>query len=239
MSALAIRWRVLLALLVGVAIVVGGIALVRWSSTPVTPRSHRTFGIAENETQRAEAAEQAIREETVKGSRLEEESVSEKKYGKESIPTKAYGKESITSATVLKETLLGNRIAKESITSGQFASESITPSKLMKEAVGKEALAKEAVSTAEKVKAHALTLETLATAVSKQIPAEHGRSAEMTAGEITITAPAVTTSGAIVVSTEGTTAIGASVVERKVGEGFKVKATGTSTDRIDWTVWTE
>lgn len=69
------------------------------------------------------------------------------------------------------------------------------------------------------------------------VPAETGRSAEMTAGEITISAPAVSATGAIVITTEGGTAIGASVVERTAGTGFKVKATATSTDKINWAVY--
>lgn len=74
---------------------------------------------------------------------------------------------------------------------------------------------------------------------NKQTPIEHGRSAEMTAGEITIAAPGVTATGPILITTEGGTAIGASVVERTAGTGFKVKATATSTDRIDWAVYSE
>jgi hypothetical protein len=73
--------------------------------------------------------------------------------------------------------------------------------------------------------------------VTSQGAAEHGRSAEMVAGKITIAAPAVTATGAIIVTTEGGTAIGASVVERTPGTGFKVEATATSTDRINWQVY--
>jgi hypothetical protein len=87
--------------------------------------------------------------------------------------------------------------------------------------------------------ASTVTLSDLAPALAKQIPAEHGRSAEMVAGEVTIAAPALTATGAILITTEGGTAIGASVVERTPGTGFKVKATATSTDRVNWTVWAE
>jgi hypothetical protein len=106
------------------------------------------------------------------------------------------------------------------------------------EAVGASKIASNAIETA-KVKNEAITLAKLAAAVSKQIPAEHGRSAEMVAGKITIAAPAVTATGAIVVNTEGGTAIAASVVERTAGTGFKVEATLTSTDRVNWIVFTE
>jgi hypothetical protein len=75
--------------------------------------------------------------------------------------------------------------------------------------------------------------------LSRLVPLEQGRSEAMVAGEITITAPAVTTSNAIQITTEGGTAIGASVVERTAGTGFKVKATATSTDRINWAVYPE
>src|ERR1700729_3973132 len=69
-------------------------------------------------------------------------------------------------------------------------------------------------------------------------PVEHGRSAAMVAGKITIAAPAVTATGAISITTEGGTAIGASVVERTAGTGFKVEATATSTDVVNWQVFT-
>jgi hypothetical protein len=41
------------------------------------------------------------------------------------------------------------------------------------------------------------------------------------------------------ITTEGGAAIGASIVERKPGESFKVKATSASTDRINWAVYAE
>jgi hypothetical protein len=62
----------------------------------------------------------------------------------------------------------------------------------------------------------------------------------MVAGVITIAAPATTATGAIIVTSEGTTPIGVSVVERKAGISFKVKATnGTSVDKINWELWTK
>ena len=61
----------------------------------------------------------------------------------------------------------------------------------------------------------------------------------MVAGKITIAAPAVTATGAIIINTEGGTAVAASIVERTAGTGFKVEATLTSTDRINWAVWSE
>jgi hypothetical protein len=63
-----------------------------------------------------------------------------------------------------------------------------------------------------------------------------GRSAEMVGGEITIATTYVTATNVINITTEGGTAIGASVVERKPGESFKVKATAASTDRINWQI---
>jgi hypothetical protein len=90
-----------------------------------------------------------------------------------------------------------------------------------------------------KIKKEAVTASRLAKAVSKQIPAEHGISAAMVGGEITIAAPSVTATGAIIVTSEGATPIGVSVVERTPGTGFKVQATASSTDKIDWEVWTE
>lgn len=100
---------------------------------------------------------------------------------------------------------------------------------------------KVAISNAEgKVEWGSVTLSKLAAAVQKQIPAEHGRSAEMVSGKITISAPAVTASGAIIISCEGTTmTVGAVVTERTAGTGFKVEAAATSTDRVNWAVWTE
>jgi hypothetical protein len=81
--------------------------------------------------------------------------------------------------------------------------------------------------------------EVLEAVIKKAIPLETGRSPEMVAGEITISAKAVTAAGPILLTTEGGTAVGASVVERKPGESFKVKATGASTDRINWSVYGE
>jgi|ERR1700686_2039844 len=89
---------------------------------------------------------------------------------------------------------------------------------------------------------HSVTLAKLALAVSKQIPAEHGRSAAMVSGAITIAAPATTASGAILLTAEGGIAtVGAlTVAERTPGTGFKVESTlVTGTARVNWSVWTE
>jgi hypothetical protein len=116
------------------------------------------------------------------------------------------------------EAIIAEKIANGTITAEKIASNTITESRM---------------------KSGAISLEKLSAVVKKQLPAEHGRSAEMVAGKITIAAPAVTATGAIVVNTEGGTAIAASVVERTAGTGFKVEAAETSTDRINWAVWTE
>ncbi len=71
-------------------------------------------------------------------------------------------------------------------------------------------------------------------------PDEHGRSAEMASGKITITAPGVTATGTILISVEGTVALAGIVVvtKRNVGESFVVESSlVTSTDRVNWAVW--
>jgi hypothetical protein len=71
-------------------------------------------------------------------------------------------------------------------------------------------------------------------------PNEHGRSAEMVSGKITIAAPAVTATGTILVSVEGTVALAGilAITKRNVGESFVVESSlVTSTDRVNWAVW--
>jgi lysophospholipase L1-like esterase len=80
----------------------------------------------------------------------------------------------------------------------------------------------------------------LSAAISKRIPAERGRSAEMVAGKITIAAPAVTAAGVIQVALEGSlVTTGPVVTERTPGTGFKVEALATATNRVNWAVYPE
>jgi hypothetical protein len=130
-------------------------------------------------------------------------------------------------------------IGGEAISTTKIGSEAVTAAKIANGTITAEKIATSTISEA-RMKNESISLAKLTAAVSKQIPAEHGRSAEMVAGKVTISAPAVTATGAIMISTEGTTmTVAPAVVERTAGTGFKVEAAATSTDRINWVVWTE
>lgn len=102
-----------------------------------------------------------------------------------------------------------------------------------------EALAANSVTSAAILNG-TVTRADLEAILGKQIPVEHGRSAEMVSGKITIAAPGVTATGAIVLSLEGATITSAAtVVERTVGVSFKVESLATSSDRVNWVLYSE